>query len=167
MQSLDFGRSLSEGLLISLVPALVILASLKINSRMWLHDLPVEVQAALPPLSNGEKQLRSFFGVLLLAGLFVPIIVSALRLRAENGGALPFGVIYLHVYVLFMAFNLFDLLIIDWLFLEFIRPAFAIPPGAEHLVGLHRGYKFHFLGFLKGTIIGLVFSAPIALLLTL
>ena len=60
-----------------------------------------------------------------------------------------------------MFFNLFDLLIIDWLIVCLITPKFVIIPGTEGNKG-YKDYQFHFIGFLKGIIITFTMSLVIS-----
>jgi hypothetical protein len=60
-----------------------------------------------------------------------------------------------------MVFNLVDLLVFDWLIALTIRPKFMILPGTQGSQGYH-DYGFHFRGFLKGTLGGLLGSLILA-----
>jgi len=46
-------------------------------------------------------------------------------------------------------FNIFDLIILDWLFFCTVQPRSMVLPGTEGMAG-YRDYRFHFIGFLKG-----------------
>jgi hypothetical protein len=48
-----------------------------------------------------------------------------------------------------LVFNIYDLLILDWLLFCTIQPRAMILPGTEGMAG-YRDYRFHFTGFLKG-----------------
>jgi hypothetical protein len=75
-----------------------------------------------------------------MAGLF------RLRTDIESVSFLPafvFSVITL------LVFNLFDLLILDWLFFCTIQPRSMVLPGTEGMAA-YRDYRFHFIGFLRG-----------------
>jgi tetrahydromethanopterin S-methyltransferase subunit B len=61
-----------------------------------------------------------------------------------------------------MVFNLFDLLIADWLVFVKIQPKAIVLPGTEGMAG-YKDYAFHFRGFL----VGIVFSAVGALVFSL
>lgn len=56
---------------------------------------------------------------------------------------------YLTAFTILSVFNLFDLLIADWLVFVFIQPKIIILPGTEGMAG-YKDYGFHFRGFLKG-----------------
>jgi hypothetical protein len=48
-----------------------------------------------------------------------------------------------------LVFNVFDLLILDWILFCTIRPRWLVLPGTEGMAG-YGDYRFHFIGFLKG-----------------
>jgi hypothetical protein len=130
----------------------VIVGSLAYNPRLWLQDAPPRARALAPPLSPSERRVR-----LLVAGLFVVALVSVTawsgqKLIARHGATLRFATALAHYLAVFSLFNLFDLLVIDWLLLLVMRPAFLSRlsvPGLsyEETVG---GFRYHFRAFLKG-----------------
>jgi hypothetical protein len=64
-----------------------------------------------------------------------------------------------------LVFNLFDLIILDWLFFCTIQPRSMVLPGTEGMTA-YRDYRFHFIGFLKGLGFTVVGSLIIAILWT-
>ena len=68
---------------------------------------------------------------------------------------------FLHVYAVFMFFNAFDCLVIDWGTMFFWKPAWELYPGTRGAAG-YKDYAFHFRGFLKGTAMGLILALPLA-----
>lgn len=95
---------------------------------------------------------------MFLIGLFAAATISLARL---SGGALNFQDIALSTFIIFMVFNLVDLLLIDWLLVVTIRPSFVMLPGTENLAG-YGDYGYHFRAFLKGTVGGLGLSLIVA-----
>ena len=49
----------------------------------------------------------------------------------------------LHVFLLFLLVNVWDLVVLDWLFFITIQPDLVVFPGTEGLAG-YRDYWFHF-----------------------
>lgn len=120
----------------------LIIASLRLNAEMWLHDYPPDIRATFGEKSAvAERQSRllavPFFGILIGA-----VIWSNGRLRQENDGRLPLHTAFWHTYSLFAAFWLFDLTILDWLFFVRLKPDFVVLPGTEGLAG-YDDYAFH------------------------
>lgn len=155
-------QGLLVGLFASLMLSIIILGSLAYNPRLWRQDFPKEIQAVVPPLTAQEKRQQwwivpPFFGALLL-----PPIWSILRLESVLG-TLSFGEMWLHVFIIWMTFNLIDLIVLDWLIVVAWNPKRLRLPGTEDVMH-HNSYAYHFQGFLKGTVMGAVFSAIVAAL---
>jgi len=68
--------------------------------------------------------------------------------------------------IILLVFNLFDLLILDWLFFCTIQPRSMVLPGTEGMAA-YCDYRFHFIGFLKGMGFTAVGGLIIAILWTL
>ena len=159
--SILFRHSLFYGAILSAVATFVILGSLRWNPEIWLSDYPPDVRAKYgPPGEKTGRQKRwvSILFFLFLAGL---LVLSIVRLGPAMGGEPPFLAVFLHTFIVFMIFNLVDLLVIDWLVLQTLQPPFAILPGTEGMAG-YRDFSFPFFGFLKGSLGILVFSLAAA-----
>src|SRR5688572_14066648 len=117
-----------NALLFTGIFAVAIWFSLWWNVRIWLHDFPQAMQAALPPLSSAEKRQQKIFLVILLIVLFgVPVLFN-LHLRALMGPAFTFAVAYGHTWLMLQAANLYDAIGID-LLISYKPPRFAVPAG--------------------------------------
>ena len=77
----------------------------------------------------------------------------------------PFLPAFVYGFIAVFVFNLFDLLVLDWLLFCTIQPRMMVLPGTQGMAG-YRDYRFHFIGFLKGLGFclfgGLVIGAPLA-----
>lgn len=133
--------------------------------RMWLHDFPADIQALAAPKTPEEKRITTLVGMPFVLIFFGLNIVLSWDLKASMGEDFSFGAAWLYAYALFMGFNLWDWLVLDWIGLSLVDPQHPPFPGTEGAAGW-RNYKFHFYGFLKGSIIGLVFATPIAAIVT-
>jgi hypothetical protein len=145
----DFvSAALINGLWLSLILVLIMLVSGFVALDMWVGDYPPDIRAKYGPMSDRARRVRPYFGAaFFLAVLLVPLLGLA-AMRTELGSvsflsALVFGMISVFV------FNLFDLLILDWLLFCTIQPRIMVLPGTEGMAG-YRDYRFHFVGFLKG-----------------
>lgn len=127
---LSLERILIDGALFTLLMSALILVSLVINPRIWINDYPPEIRQRAAPLSASEKQFRSLFTVLFLAGFVVVPYLSTRALAEAAGESASFLTLYLHAFALFNLFNLFDAFVIDWLFLGVLHPKFAFIPEA-------------------------------------
>jgi hypothetical protein len=105
--------------------------------------------------------LKSVATVPVLA-LFVGIvIVAAVQWAQAHPTQVSFGEIFWSSFLIFNLFNLFDLLILDWLIFVTIQPCIVVLPGTEGAAG-YNDYAFHFLASLKGLAGSVVISAVMA-----
>jgi hypothetical protein len=142
-----------------------ILLSLRVNSRIWIQDLPEAVRATLPPLTASERRLRALFGTALLLVLFGGLTLSALQLRATSG-TLGLAAGILHVYLVFAAGVLADTFVLDYLILSVLRPRFAAIPGTAGMEHLFLTLRYHLKDMWKGLAGGILVAAIIGFLTT-
>ena len=137
-----------------------------LKPRMWLHDFPADIQALAAPKTPAEKRLTTLLGVPFIVVLFLMNIVLSLDIKPALGANFNFGTAWLYAYALFFGFNLWDLVVIDWIGTTLIDPQHPPIAGTEGAAG-YRNYKFHFYGFLKGCVIGIAFATIVAIPVTL
>lgn len=154
-------HSLIYGTLLSGVLTILVLGSLYINPEMWLRDAPRDVQEKHGPMSARAKRQRAWLMLAFAITIIGVVGVSTYQLSVIVGGPLTFLMIFAHLWIMFMLFNLVDLLLIDWLIVEIIRPAFIVESGLGQLMA-KRNYWHHFQGFLKGSVGILVVSLLLA-----
>jgi len=159
-------HSLFYGAILSAALTLLILGSLYINPEMWLQDAPREVQAKHGPMSARAKRQRVWLVVTFAVTISSVVGVSLYRLPTVVDGPLTFGAVFSHLLLMFMIFNLVDLLLIDWLIVEFIRPGFIAQSPLGQLMA-ESNYGFHLQAFLKGSVGILIVSLLLAGLITL
>jgi hypothetical protein len=159
---LSLQRILIDGTLLSLAMGVIVVGSLYYNPRLWLQDYPKAMQAKVPPLTASEKRIRNFLILPVLLAFIGWPLLSVQQLRAENGGTLPFLTAYLHVFFVANMFNLFDALVIDFLFLTLMKPKFAVLPGTEGMEYLYHDWSLHIGNYLKGIVFCAILSVPIA-----
>jgi hypothetical protein len=159
-------QALITGLTTCILTSSVIFASLAYNSRIWISDAPKAIQAAANPLTARDKRDKYLWSIpLFLAMLGYPIYM-ALQYEAAHG-AFSFGQAFLYLWIGWFAWNVWDLLIVDWLVIVAWHPAiFALPSEVAHLQHLNN-YRFHFIGFLKGCIFVTILSAIAAFFISL
>jgi hypothetical protein len=154
-------HSLIYGAILSLLMFFFIFGSLYYNPEIWLSDYPADIRKKYGPVSEKtyrEKRWLSLAVFLVLLGISA---ASVVQLPRPTGDQATFVPVFLNLYIIFMVFNLVDLLAFDWLIGVIIRPKFLILRGTEGSEG-YRDYGFHFRGFLKGTLISLVTSLILA-----
>lgn len=154
-------HSLFYGAILSGLMTTIILGTLAWRPMMWVNDAPPDVRAAAGEMSAADRRAKRLGGVLTLVVLFGVFGAALASLARQSGGALAFVDAAVSTYLIFMVFNLVDLLLIDWLLVVTLRPRFVMIPGTEHLAG-YGDYGYHFRAFLKGSLGGLILSLLIA-----
>jgi len=154
-------RILVDGLIFSLVSSVLLIVSLRVNPRMWLHDYPQEIQDMVPPKSDREKRQSLVWGIPFLILVFLGPFVSTLFLEAQAEEGATFLALFANAFGVGLMFNLVDWLLLDWLMFCAITPRFLVIPGTEGAQG-YKNYAYHFRGFLIGTVITAVGALIVA-----
>src|SRR5687768_11584913 len=94
---------LTDGSILTAVFTAFLLITLKWRPRIWLHDFPPDIRAALPPKTPAERRLTAVVATPFLVLVFVGLAFSAARYGTEHG----FVWAALHVYLVWQFFNLF------------------------------------------------------------
>lgn len=141
-------HSLIYGFIYSALLAGLILFSLWYNPEMWHQDYPEAVKAKFGPMSQAAKRERFWFSLLFFPVAFGFPLLAVGKLGVIMGNV-GFAAAFLTVFIVFLIFNLVDLIIIDWLIAVYWQPARLILPGTADMPE-YRDYGFHFRAFLKG-----------------
>jgi hypothetical protein len=153
-------NALLYGLALSLVLGAIMAISLALAPDMWVGDYPPDIRDKYGPMSPRAASLRPLIAIpFFLANLVVPLL--ALDNLESKVGSVPFLPALVSSFIVFLTFNLFDLLVADWLIFCTMRPRPIVLPGTEGMAG-YRDYRFHFIGFLKGLVFCLVASMVVA-----
>ena len=156
-------HALLYSVLLSGVLFTLILGLVRINPEILLNDYPPDIRAKYGPMSERSKRQRIPVAILVLVVMIGIVTLSFNGLGTDPGGDLSFLTAFVHLFVMFSAFNILDWLVLDWLIVVTIRPGFIILPGTEGMAG-YEDYGFHFRGFLIGMLITLVTSVLAAAL---
>jgi len=149
--------ALLYGLTLSLVLALIMGVSLALAPDMWVGDYPPDIREKYGAMSDKGRRYRPFMAVFFFGAILLIIGLSSLRLHDIIPTAPRFTDYLSSNFIVLMVFNVFDLLIADWLVFVTIQPKAVILAGTEGMAG-YKNYRFHFRGFL----IGILFSAVAA-----
>ncbi|MBE9469214.1 MAG: hypothetical protein IMY72_12950 [Bacteroidetes bacterium] len=148
-----------------IIATIVIIGTQIYNARLWVDCYPKNIRKAIPKKTKKESQLKFLLGSpFMIAIIFMPILAAIETYKLPQNNVLD---IFLVVFGVEFLFNLYDLLVLDWLIFCFITPKYQILKGSEHLLHEYKNYKFHFIGFLKGIILGLIFSGIVTLIMYL
>lgn len=154
------------GIVLSILLSVILIFSLWYNAEIWLSDYPQDIQEQYGPISEEAKQHRvlvafPFFGVIILLPAIAAFHLNALSLEIPS-----FIDLFIMLFVIFLTFNVVDLLILDWLFFVYLTPDFIVLPGTEGVEG-YDNYYFHFRGFLIGLVIVSIASVVFSFLFTI
>ena len=142
------GRALTWGLGLSLVLVTIMITSGLVAPDMWVGDYPPDIREKYGPMSPRARRLRPYVAILVFAAFLGIPFVGLLHTGAILG-ELPFLPALVFSFLALLVFNVFDLLILDWLVFCSIQPSITVLPGTDGMAG-YRDYRFHFIGFLKG-----------------
>ncbi len=157
----DIRRIVLDGAILSFVASLFVIVSLRLNPRTWLQDYPEDIQNKVPPKTGQEKRLSLIFGMPFLVLLVAVPFISTLALKRQDGCQVSFLQLFLNAFGVAFAFNLVDLLLLDWLMFCTITPKFVVIPGTEDMEG-YKDYFYHFKASIIGTVLSVVAGLVIA-----
>jgi hypothetical protein len=131
------------------------------SPRIWGYaDYPEAVRERVPPQTKTELIAAAVLGLPWMAFTFGFPVYSVFALKAALGGSIPFGTAFLNVFVLVLLANLGDVLLLDWLIISRITPAFVVIPGSEK--SDYKDFSHHFRGHVKAGVIQLVICGILA-----
>lgn len=106
----------------------------------------------LPQYKDKIKQKEKSHLITKLIGVIVFIVLFALI--AYFSGCRDFFSALIHIFILFLSVNLYDLVILDWgIFCHSKKLRIS---GTEDMESDYKDYLFHLKGAVKGTIIGII-----------
>ena len=149
----------AEGLIWSVLWILYVYLIMRYFPWMMLHDYPEDVRKAstLPEPTDTQNRNAKIFSAVGSLLIFGSLLAFGLLRFHENKASLL--TIFTFLLIIAMCWNVIDLLVMDWLLVCTIRPAWLIIPGTEKCSS-YGDYGHHFKGFL----IGCVYSTLMALL---
>jgi hypothetical protein len=145
------------GVILSLVLTVLLFGVGLTNPEMMLNDYPPDIQAKYGPMSEKSKKQKTLFAIALVLAVIGILVASVLQLAHASGGEPGFVPVFVSTFVAVFTFNLFDLIVLDFLLFVYLQPKFIVLPGTEGMAG-YRDYGFHFRGFLIGTVISVIAS---------
>ncbi len=147
----------------------LIVSSLFANPRLWIHDLPKDLQSRIPAKTVAEQRLTNLVGIpffIFVIGfpIFAVLNLTQAGILSVGDPLSTFAVYLVVIYLMNFVFNLADLLVIDWFLICWWTPKFIQVPGLPgHLM---KNYRYHGKAFFRGLLV-IVFpsliSASIAL----
>lgn len=148
--------ALVSGLVFSAVLSIVILGGLSQNPRALIVNGPKLMQESLKALSPEElRQVNRWRIVLVLLILFAPLGIGIWYEKSYQ--EFNYGEAWLFLWIIWMSYNVVDLLIIDWLVLLWWQPAWSQIPDALPYSS-YTDFTYHFKASLKGSLMLTVFA---------
>ena len=156
--------ALMYGLLLSLVLTSLAGVSGAIALDMFVDKYPPAIKQTYGPMSPRAAHLRPYIAVVFVLIVLAVPLIGLFALHAAIG-VVSFVAAFVFATSVLLAFNTFDLLILDWLLLCTIQPRAMVLPGTEGMAA-YRDYRFHFIGYLKGVRVSVAGGLLIALVWT-
>ena len=128
------------------------------NPLSQIASYPPTIQKrveSLPQYKNTFKTTKKKNIIRKIMGAFLGGIILAVL--AFFSGKETFGSAFIHVFILFFAVNMYDLVIFD--FIIFAHCKKVVIPGTEDMVEEYRNPVHHIKGAGKGVVIGAIVSA--------
>lgn len=151
-------RMLLEGLIYALVLAVIVTGSQLVNPRLWLNCYPKAIQAVVPERTKGEMRAKLLVGIPFMLIMFGYPVYSTFMLKANLGSQYTYWIGLINMIVIQNAFNIFDLLILDWLIFVAIKPKYLELEGTGGMKE-YGDYMFHLKGARKGFILSVAYGA--------
>lgn len=149
-----------SGLVLCLVLTLIMALSSRVAVDMWLDNYPADVRKKYGPMGQRGRRLRPYVAAgFILAMLAVPLV--GLFVFAPASADLTFGRALVFGFLALLTFNVYDLLVLDFLVFSTWQPRWIVLPGTEGMAG-YRDYGFHVSGFFRGLAFSLVGGLVIA-----
>lgn len=153
------------GVLMSTLLTILILVSLARNPRALIVNGPEVMRETLAPLTEKEMQVLNR-GRVLIVGMIM-LLPLAIGIWYESiYHQLSYGEAFLFLWIIWIIYNVVDLVIIDWFVLLWWQPSWSMIPNARPY-SEYTDYAYHFRGFLKGSVMLTVFALIYALVLLL
>lgn len=165
---LNLGRIILDGGLFAVLGGLYLLALMRFSPRLFLgkNDMPPDILAAVPPKTEQEKRQSLILGIPFVIAIFAVPLISTLQFRQQAGADASILLLSLHAFAILLIFNLFDLLVLDFLLFCTITPKFMVVPGTEGFAG-YKDYGFHVKQHVRGILFmvlaALIIAAVVAL----
>lgn len=144
------------GLLLSLAMSVLIVGALRYNPELMLRSYPPDIKARYGPARPETlRQRKILMPVLLL------VLIGVFGGAVATLPVVTFAGAFQVSYVVMMTFNLYDLVVLDWILFGLFLPSWAILPGTEGMAS-YKDYSFAFNGFLKGCVISVIVALVVA-----
>jgi hypothetical protein len=154
-------KALIHGIILSVGLCGWILIILRVNPRFEMKSYPKEILDGVDKQTTKEK--IGFVSMALPVMLLVIGYILFSLVQIYQYKDISFIILFSHLFISFMVWNLVDLFVMDWLLFCKINPNFMVLPGTKGNPG-YKNYQYHFIGFIKGIFICLVGAVILAMI---
>jgi len=151
----------------AVVTAYLLVVMVGTSPRVWGYaDYPETVRSKVPAQTAAEKRLALIVGVPYFIFTLGFPVYSTLALKSKLGGEISIWIAWLSLVALFAAATLGDLVILDWLIVSRITPAFVIIPGTsrEDYKDFSHHFRAHGRAAVALCLLALVLAAAVSYL---
>lgn len=156
--TLDGDAILRDGGIVALGACAIIAGLMRANPRLFLRHFPEPFRSQAAPLTPGERRAGAAGGLALVGWVLGGMILSTLGAEARGEG---FAGLALHAFLVGMAFNLADWLVLDELWLGLLRGR-GLLPAEVAAAAPPLDHAKHVRDLLKGTAIFAVLGLAVA-----
>jgi hypothetical protein len=137
----------------------IVIASLRQNPLIWVHDAPPAIRAQIGPIDERTKRQKSMWVIVMFVGLVLIFSRLTVRVVEQYKDGHPGWRVFVSALICFELFNLFDALILD-IGLAVFQPRWAMLPGVD--MSALRDPKWHVRAFILGSFLGFPFAGIVA-----
>ena len=144
-------NALLNGIIWSVLWIVYVYMLLKCFPWEMVHEYPEDIKqkTTLEAPTDEQKKNAKLYGGMASVALFVILAVFPILYYQNTPDT--FLHIFFYTWIIAFTWNVIDLIVMDWLLVCTITPDWLILPGTKDCEG-YKDYKFHFIGFLQGSI---------------
>ncbi len=160
-------HGIRHGLIFGTISTLYLFSIMRTFSpRVWgYNDYSDRIKRKVPAQTRKEKSLATAISLPWLIFVLTFPIFSTLSLKSSLGGEIPILTAFLNLTILFIFMTIGDLVVLDWLIVSRITPAFVIIPGSTRED--YRDFSHHYKAHAKAAAVILLIYFLIAGLISL
>jgi hypothetical protein len=148
---------LVAGIALSLLLTVVSSGGQAFSRDFAVQDYPPAIRARYGPKSTRGHRTMLIVSLLLCAVIIGALSTLMVTLRAALGDGFGFVTAWISSITALFVFNLYDLIVLDWLVFVLWRPRLIVLPGTEGM-SEYGDFGFHLRGFGTGLVFCLVGS---------
>lgn len=154
-------QGLAAGAVLSVLLTAASTAALTISRDFAAHDYPPAIRQRYGAKSAQGQRVATALGPVLLLLILAVLSVTLAQTSASLGPSFTFVSAWTVAFTALLTFNLYDLIVLDWLLFCTLTPRVLVLPGTEGMKE-YRDYAFHARGFIRGLGFSLAISFLVA-----